>query len=464
MTYLSNKEKAKEIRAQLKATFPGIKFWVTSKNSINISWVDGPTQQSVDAIANRYQSVSRDLNGEILSGGNTYVFTDRRYSESALKQGLSTVESKNKVYWAEIDFAAVTFRPEFDDRGFRILNKPEYTTFHYDRVDLQNEVLQALKDVDFTVEKEALEAVTVVEPTKAIEATELIESVETAILEDQRVQEVLEVRADRFNGRKERRIERYEELSAKHSEASTAAYNESKKMAGIIPFGQPIHVGHYSEGRDRRYRQKIWDKMSQSVKHEKTAKYYAGKVNAAENNHAISSDDPEAIAKIKREIEGLEKNQEAMKAANKIAKSKKLTKDEKIEALNASGHDGNSLMNPRWHYAECYQGFELSNNNANINRLKKRLEQLQKDLIESVELGDTEQTYEQHGIIVVHARSINRLQLKFNGKPSDQVRSILKSNGFRWAPSEMAWQRFLKNSDYALATVIKELDALLVHA
>ena len=464
MTYLSNKEKAKEIRAQLKATFPGIKFWVTSKNSINISWVDGPTQQSVDAIANRYQSVSRDLNGEILSGGNTYVFTDRRYSESALKQGLSTVESKNKVYWAEIDFAAVTFRPEFDDRGFRILNKPEYTTFHYDRVDLQNEVLQALKDVDFTVEKEALEAVTVVEPTKAIEATELIESVETAILEDQRVQEVLEVRADRFNGRKERRIQRYTELSAKHSEASDAAYEASNKMAGAIPFGQPILVGHHSEGRDRRYRQKIRDKMSQSVKHEKTAKYYAEKANAAENNHAISSDDPEAIAKIKREIEGLEENQEAMKAANKIAKSKKLTKEEKIAALDADGHDGNSLMNPRWHYGEGFQGFELSNNNANINRLKKRLEQLQKDLIESVELGDTEQTYEQHGLTVIHARSINRLQLKFNGKPSDQVRTILKANGFRWAPSEMAWQRFLKNSDYALATVIKGLDALLVHA
>jgi hypothetical protein len=455
MTYLSNKEKAKEIRAQLKTSFPGVKFWVTSKNSININWVDGPTQQAVDATANRYQSVSRDLNGEILSGGNTYVFTDRRYSESALKQGLSTVESKNMSYWSEVDFSAVSFKPEFDDRGCRIVHNPEYTTFQYGRIDLQNEVLQALKDVDFTVEKEALEAVTVVEPTKAIEATEIVE--------DEKVQEVLEIRAERFNGRKERRIERYEELSAKHIEASTAAYNESKKMAGVIPFGQPILVGHHSEGRDRRYRGKIWDKMSQSVKHDKTAKYYAGKAKAAENNHAISSDDPEAIAKIKREIEDLEKNQAAMKSANKIAKSKKLTKDEKIDALNASGHDGDSLMNPRWHYGEGFQGYQLSNNNANINRLKKRLEQLQKDLIESVDLGDTEQKYEQHGLTVVHARSINRLQLKFNGKPSDQVRSILKSNGFRWAPSEMAWQRFLKNSDYALATVIKGLDSLFVH-
>jgi hypothetical protein len=462
MTYLTSKEKAKEIRAQLKATFPGIKFWVTSKNSINISWIDGPTRQAVEAIANQYQSIARcEATGDILSGGNTYVFAERRYSESALKQGLSTVESKNMSYLSEIDFSAVSFNPRFDERGVQLVHKPEYTTFQYGRIDLETEVYEALKDVDFTAKTEALEVVTVVEPT---EATEAPESIEPAILEDEKVQEVLEIRAERFNGRKKRRIERYEELSAKHSEVSTAAYNESKKMGDAIPFGQPILVGHHSEGRDRRYRGKIWDKMGQSVKHDATAKYYADKADAAEHNHAISSDDPEAISKIKREIEGLERNQTFMKEGNKIIKNKKLTKEEKIAALDAAGHDGNSLMNPRWHYAEGYQGYQLSNNNANINRLKKRLEQLQQDLIESVELGDTEQTYEQHGLTVVHARSINRLQLKFNGKPSEQVRSILKSNGFRWAPSEMAWQRFLNNSQYALTTTIKELDALMVLA
>lgn len=462
MTYLTSKEKAKEIRAQLKAAFPGIKFWVTSKDSINISWIDGPTRQAVENIANQYQSIARcEATGDILRGGNTYVFAERRYSELALKQGLSTVESKNMSYWSEIDFSAVSFSTRFDDRGVQLVHKPEYTTFQYGRIDLETEVYEALKEVDLTAKAEAVEVVAIVETIEILEATEAIEP---AIIESEKAQEVLEFKAERFNGRKERRIERYEELSAKHNEASTAAYNESKKMASVIPFGQPILVGHHSEGSDRRYRGKIWDKMGQSVKHDATAKYYADKADAAEHNNAISSDDPEAIAKIKKEIEDLERNQASMKEANGIIRKKNLTKDQKIKSLNDAGFDGDTLMNPKWHYGEGYQGFELSNNNANINRLKKRLTQLQKDLIDAADLGDTEQAYEQHGLTVVHARSINRLQLKFNGKPSEQVRSILKSNGFRWAPSEMAWQRFLNNSQYALTTTIKELDALMVLA
>jgi hypothetical protein len=36
---------------------------------------------------------------------------------------------------------------------------------------------------------------------------------------------------------------------------------------------------------------------------------------------------------------------------------------------------------------------------------------------------------------------INRVQFFFNGKPSDDTRSQLKIYGFKWAPSEGAWQR-----------------------
>ena len=39
-----------------------------------------------------------------------------------------------------------------------------------------------------------------------------------------------------------------------------------------------------------------------------------------------------------------------------------------------------------------------------------------------------------------------RIQLFFEGKPEPEVRDILKSNGFRWAPSVGAWQRQLNNN------------------
>jgi len=42
---------------------------------------------------------------------------------------------------------------------------------------------------------------------------------------------------------------------------SQAAYTASDKMSSVIPFGQPILVGHYSEAADRRYRERIHAKM-----------------------------------------------------------------------------------------------------------------------------------------------------------------------------------------------------------
>lgn len=36
-----------------------------------------------------------------------------------------------------------------------------------------------------------------------------------------------------------------------------------------------------------------------------------------------------------------------------------------------------------------------------------------------------------------------RIRLHFPGKPTPAVIATLKSNGFRWAPSERAWQRQL---------------------
>jgi hypothetical protein len=52
---------------------------------------------------------------------------------------------------------------------------------------------------------------------------------------------------------------------------------------------------------------------------------------------------------------------------------------------------------------------------------------------------------------VIRNKEAMRLQLIFTDKPEPETRSILKSNGFRWAPSNTAWQRLLNgNSEYAL--------------
>ena len=54
---------------------------------------------------------------------------------------------------------------------------------------------------------------------------------------------------------------------------------------------------------------------------------------------------------------------------------------------------------------------------------------------------------------------IMRVQFVFPGKPDDETRAMLKENGFRWAPSQGAWQRQLTaNAKYAAHRVMEFLD------
>ena len=81
--------------------------------------------------------------------------------------------------------------------------------------------------------------------------------------------------------------------------------------------------------------------------------------------------------------------------------------------------------------------YELSNNNANIRRMKQRLAGLERaEACQSAE-------YVIHGVKVIENTQDNRLQLFFSKKPSAETRKRLKSNGFRWARSIGAWQRQL---------------------
>ena len=51
-----------------------------------------------------------------------------------------------------------------------------------------------------------------------------------------------------------------------------------------------------------------------------------------------------------------------------------------------------------------------------------------------------------------------RIRFKFNGVPSPEVREVLKSRGFKWSPSNKAWQRQnTPNGVYSAKKVIEEL-------
>ena len=79
----------------------------------------------------------------------------------------------------------------------------------------------------------------------------------------------------------------------------------------------------------------------------------------------------------------------------------------------------------------------LTNNNARINAAKKQLEKA-KSLA-----GKEDREYEAGDLTIEECYSENRVRFYFPGKPDDDMRTELKSNGFRWAPSMGCWQAYI---------------------
>ena len=107
-----------------------------------------------------------------------------------------------------------------------------------------------------------------------------------------------------------------------------------------------------------------------------------------------------------------------------------------------------------------YPSWALSNNNANIRRIKDRLAELEKEAQRAAENADAGPV-EGDGYKLVENTELGRIQFIFEGKPDESTRALLKANGFKWAPSQGAWQRMLNDHGrYAAQKVRDELDAI----
>lgn len=169
----------------------------------------------------------------------------------------------------------------------------------------------------------------------------------------------------------------------------------------------------------------------------------------------IKSGQSNAIELLEAKLKGLKDLQETMKACNKIVKSKKLSKDQKIEQLTELGiKDPHSLFITDYAGRTGFPGYSLTNNNANIKRLEGRLK-TEKALKEKASQGNTELTFK--GGTILNNFDINRVQIFFDDKPEAETRKELKRLGFKWAPSQNAWQRFLTTMGQYHRSAIKEL-------
>lgn len=226
--------------------------------------------------------------------------------------------------------------------------------------------------------------------------------------------------------KQEGRTERLAQRAKKAQSASNALYENGHKLAEAIPFGQPILVGHNSENKDRRYRAKFCNMFDKSMSLDKKAKELNRRANKV-GNGGIASDDPKAKVKLTEKLIQLTATQEFRKLTNTAIKNNNTTR---LIEIGFKEETANKMVTEKFKF----ERYELTNNSAEIRRIKKRLETL-------TELENTP-------IINFSNDEFNatiedgRIQITFNmGKPCEETRNTLKNNAYKWSRYSESWVR-----------------------
>lgn len=193
---------------------------------------------------------------------------------------------------------------------------------------------------------------------------------------------------------------------------ANAAFAASDRATAGIECGQPILVGHHSEGRHRRALERSHAAMSRGVEASKTAKRHASLAESSRGAGVRIADD-DAVAALEAKL------------AEAVARH---------EALKAKG----------------LGGFSLTNSSANVRRLKARVAEAKAFVTQpaaAIEIPGVGVDYDD-----------GRILLTFGGKPADEVREVLKRNGWKWSGSRGAWSRLdTPNARNALRRIASEI-------
>ena len=267
-----------------------------------------------------------------------------------------------------------------------------------------------------------------------------------------RLNKIREEKMNSYEAKQQARRERFEERAERAKDESNARFEKAHESIRHIPPGQPILVDHHSAARHRRDLKNHDRNMRAGIEADNKAAHYERKAKGV-GQGGVSSDDPDAIKKLREQLEKRVEAQSKMKAVNAAIRK---GDDEKLRALGLTDHQITELKKPDFCGHVGFASFELSNNNASITRLKKRIAELEK----AATAESKEQEFD--GFTLVENTDANRIQFLFNRKPSAEVRAILKGEAFRWSRNNEAWQRHLNNAGrYAAKVAIQKINELI---
>lgn len=193
----------------------------------------------------------------------------------------------------------------------------------------------------------------------------------------------------------------------------------------------------------------------------------------------IDNTDPYAIEKISGKIKYMEDAHDVTLLYNKMCKKNGITNwqwadrtdEDKAKRREVLEQTVKAAKEKGYSDSVIKQGIEHpfgSNQTADIRRNKQRLEELQKRQEKLEERKASESNSDGgssantgrvdfDGGYVYENPKLDRIQIIYDGKPERDVIDKLKHNGFRWSPSQGAWQRQLnRNGRYAVNRVFEE--------
>jgi hypothetical protein len=216
-------------------------------------------------------------------------------------------------------------------------------------------------------------------------------------------------------GRRERaeaRLERRRDWAESRDRKAAAGFAAADRIASGIPLGQPILVGHHSEGRHRRDIARIDSGMRAGVESSKMAAEHRSKAAGieAQLESTIFSDDPDAIEALEARIAELE-----AKRAERVAQN------------NGARKAGREATWP---------AYSLSNLSGNIRRLRERVKFV---TARTAQLG---KAHAAGGILVEligpgHWDNTIHARVTFEEFPGRKTVEELKAAGFHW--SDPSW-------------------------
>lgn len=244
-----------------------------------------------------------------------------------------------------------------------------------------------------------------------------------------------------YRDRRRARAERLRDWSDKREEKAESELARAEEMARVIPFGQPILVGHHSEGRDRNYRDRIDRTMGRGVEHARKADDMRSRAEGieAQLERSIYDDDPDAVERLEERLAALEAERERIKAYNASCRKAARTGGTGDLSLLTESERGEVATLARVASYQLGPGgalpsYKLSNLSGNIKRNRDRLATLKAR-------AERAQASSDAGGILIEDLAGGYCRVTFAERPEKAVLDALKGAGFRWAKGSWVGSR-----------------------